>query len=83
MPCPELDLRARGDYFASRGKLELPNCEDPVFKAWCLACGLRPGHVYSWHDARIQQLQELMADPQYDPEQDPLDDPFPEEEFPF
>lgn len=58
------------------GYAELPNCDDPVFRAWCSACGLRPGGVYERHDARLAMLEELMQghDPSYDPEQDHMDD---------
>lgn len=56
------------------GRLEIPNCDDPVFRAWCAACGLTQGRSYQPHDLRIQRLQELMDDPRYDPEQDTADD---------
>jgi len=71
-----LDARVR------RGMLELPNCDDPVFRMWCDACQLTPGKSYHWQDFRIARLQALMSqyDPSYDPESDSDDDylnPFP------
>lgn len=60
--------------------VEIPNCDDPVFRAWCRACGIKPGATYSWWDRRVRQLEELMAS-DYDPESDYLDDPFQTELF--
>lgn len=56
------------------GHAELPNCDDPVFRAWCAACNLEPGNVYDWKDARMQKLQRIIQDPSYDPWQDTADD---------
>lgn len=55
---------------------KVPNCEDPVFRAWCSLCDIVPGQRYDWDDYRLAQLQELMQqyDPSYDPESDPADD---------
>lgn len=66
MSCQDL----KGDESGFR----IPNCDDPVFMAWCKACGLLTGEKYAWHDARMQQLQVIMDDPRYDPEQDTADD---------
>jgi len=52
----------------------IPNCDDPVFRAWCEACNIRPGELIGEHDLRMQDLQELMNDPTYDPECDGNDD---------
>lgn len=59
-----------------RGMLELPNCDDPVFRAWCSACDLTPGQQYHHQDFRIARLQMLMHqyDTSYDPLQDTADD---------
>lgn len=76
MPCPELHPHNR----TLGGQVEIPNCDDPVFQAWCKACGLTPGRSYSFWDRRVRQLEQLMAD-DYDPESDPLDDPFQSELF--
>ena len=61
---------------ARQGVLEIPNCDDPVFRAWCNACFLAPGERVDVEDYRVAKLQELMAghDPTYDPYQDPADD---------
>lgn len=59
-------------------KFKVPNCDDPVFKAWCQLCDLVPGQSYDRRDVRIAQLEEIMQqrfdDPTYDPEQDREDD---------
>jgi len=58
------------------GMVELPNCDDPVFRAWCSACDLVPGKLYASQDARIAELERYMQghDPTYDPESDPYND---------
>ena len=58
-------------------KLQIPNCDDPVFRAWCAACDLIPGGLYDYQDVRIAQLERFMHgryDPTYDPEADTADD---------
>jgi hypothetical protein len=56
--------------------VEIPNCDDPVFRAWCKACELTPGTVVNARDVRIAKLEQLMHgyDPTYDPESDTDDD---------
>jgi hypothetical protein len=56
-------------------QIEIPNCSDPVFRAWCRACNLQPGRSYSWWDRRVRMLEQYMQ-VDYDPESDWLDDPF-------
>lgn len=68
------------------GSIEIPNCSDPVFRAWCSVCQLEPGSVVPSSDPRVARLQQLMhgaGELDYDPYQDPLDDPFPEERLPY
>lgn len=62
--------------------MEIPNCDDPVFQAWCKVCGLTPGTIVNAYDARVAKLEQLMHgyDETYDPYADPADDylePFP------
>jgi hypothetical protein len=61
---------------AKNGIIEIPNCDDPVFRAWCYACGVSPGGSYRSYDARIAALGRMMGqfDQSYDPEADPDDD---------
>jgi hypothetical protein len=68
------------------GFFQLPLCDDPVFRAWVYACGLRPGERVRSSDPRVAELHQRMqryGDLSYDPYQDPLDDPFPEERLPY
>lgn len=69
-PCETMTLRS------ATAQLEIPNCDDPVFRAWCKACDITPGHSYDVHDVRVFRLQQLLqhGDPTYDPEQDTADD---------
>lgn len=58
--------------------MEIPNCDDPVFRAWCAACNLTPGTIVNARDVRVAQLERLMHGeyhvPTYDPESDRDDD---------
>lgn len=54
--------------------LRIPNCDDPVFRAWCAACNIVPGSLIGERDVRMQALERIMDDPTYDPEQDTADD---------
>ena len=58
------------------GLIEIPNCDDPVFRMWCAACALVPGKLYGAQDVRVAELEAMMQrhQPDYDPYQDPADD---------
>lgn len=60
------------------GMAEIPNCDDPVFRAWCQACGIKPGGLYAVEDVRVARLEQMMQSemdqPDYDPYQDTADD---------
>lgn len=58
-------------------QIEIPNCNDPVFRGWCKICELEPGQRYDVRDYRIAELQALMQHygfTAYDPESDRDDD---------
>lgn len=42
-------------------KFRVPNCGDPVFRAWCKLCDLTPGDSYDRDDPRLDELDSLMA----------------------
>lgn len=64
-------------------QVQIPNCDDPVFRAWCRVCELVPGEQVDVADTRLARLQRLMVSygfGSYDPESDTDDDyldPFP------
>jgi len=60
----------------SSDQVQIPNCNDPVFRAWCQACDLSPGAWVDARDVRIAMLEQFMQalDRTYDPEQDTADD---------
>lgn len=47
--------------------MEIPNCEDPVFRAYCQACGITPGTIVNRDDPRVQKLQRCMDDATFNP----------------
>lgn len=53
--------------------MEIPNCDDPVFRAYCAACGITPGTIVNASDVRVQMLQRMIDDPTFDPWQDTRD----------
>lgn len=71
-----MSCREAGNFKRFGAHLEIPNCDDQVFRAWCELCNLVPGRFYPRDDMRVAQLEAIMQDhdPTYDPYQDPRDD---------
>jgi len=42
-------------------EIELPNCDDPVFRLWCSLCKLQPGQRVSLNDPRLKQLGDIFC----------------------
>jgi len=60
------------------GAIEIPNCDDPVFRTWCKACGIAPGELVDATDPRVDRLERLLRGQQLLDDDDYLN-PFPEQ----